>query len=304
MCDSNDTRSNMKRSISPEESCEDFSTSKKTKICQQCTNLGNDLSELSEKLDRQEALHKNAMDNLNAKLDKMIRLLSDLTDSKKHRATKILEKQDEPSNLEAEWGQNSFLLGDGIISMLLKVPEIKEKIDKMKKTLHMSVRAKDKATIASLYDRSRDKLLFPLPSKVSKVILMIGSQDLFDDSLTTLRQASLEEVKQRNRSKLKEKASNVKAMVMKLLQMNMSVVLVVPATSVKRTEVFQHFEEVIEESCEDLPFPHFKLLSLPKLMYNKFPPSAENSLQNFLHLCQTVSNLLFILFQTLNIRRF
>jgi hypothetical protein len=95
----------------------------------------------------------------------------------------------------------------------------------------------------------------------------IGSQDLFQDtSLITLKQASLEEVKFRNKSKLKGKASQIKAMIGKLLKADKQVVYIVPATSVQRKEVFDQFEEILTEVLADLPFPAFKLLKLPLLM--------------------------------------
>ena len=90
---------------------------------------------------------------------------------------------------------------------------------------------------------------------------------MFDDSLLTLKKASLEEVKLKNKSKLKEKAGHIKAMAEKLMKMSYSVILIVPATSIQRNEVFSQFEEILQEVLEELPFPQFKMLNFPELMY-------------------------------------
>ena len=91
---------------------------------------------------------------------------------------------------------------------------------------------------------------------------------MFDESLLTLKKASLEEVKLKNKSKLKEKAGHIKAMAEKLMmKMNYQVIFIVPATSIQRIEVFSQFEEILQEVLEDLAFPQFKMLNFPELMY-------------------------------------
>ena len=328
---------NLKRSL--EESENDSSNKLAKRDLCVCGQITDKLSKLEEQLSKNETSNKLALDSINVKVDKLIRLFGEIVEKEakmtKNLAvlSKLIEKQEEqakpsaqksmgvflqnlnkPSNGEEakqepktnnrpvvvekpkpvneldelRWGQNTFLLGDGLINAMLNVPDIKDKIDKMKKALQLSLRAKDRDTIGKLYDRSRDKLLFPLPNKVARVILSVGSQDLFDESLVTLKQASLEEVKQKNKSKLKEKAGHIKAMIQKLINMGVhSVVYIAPSTSVQRKEIFQHFEEVVEEVLDDLPFPQFKLLSFPQLMYfcilftteiQMFPSRRENVL--------------------------
>jgi hypothetical protein len=84
--------------------------------------------------------------------------------------------------------------------------------------------------------------------------------------LLTLRQASLEEVKLKNRVLLQEKAGQLKGMIKKLLSLNKHVILVVPPAGTQRIEVFRHWEEVVLEAMQDLPMPDFKVLNLPDLV--------------------------------------
>ena len=158
------------------------------------------------------------LDTLNTKVDKLIRLLSDLAENSAKLSknfaeiTKKLEnntKAEKPSaaksvgvflqNLhkneekaknvaekatvqrpnvdplaELKWGLNLYLLGDGIFNMLLSVEDVKGQLDKMKANLHLTIRAKDKATVGSLYDRSRDKFIFAMPPKAKTIVLSIG----------------------------------------------------------------------------------------------------------------------------------
>ena len=169
---------------------------------------------------------------------------------------------------ELKWGQNTYLIGDYVFNTMKEVDDIKEQMRKME-SLNFSLckKNKDKETIGRLYDRSRDKVLFALPNNVQKVIISIGRQDMFDDTLMTLQEGSLEEVKQKNKSKLKEKAGHIKAMAQKLIQMGYSVIFIVPATSIQRIEVFSQFEEILQEVFQDMAFPQFKMLNFPELMY-------------------------------------
>ena len=274
-----------------------------------------------QRLEKENKAQSNTINVMNNKLDKIVRLLSDLTEKEgnmsKHVAnlTKLIEKQAEKSkpnasksmgvfvqNLqkvdsktetngtvkekpeeqpivrppvdeldEFRWAENAFFIGDGLITRLLdNIPEVKEKLELLKRKLNVRSKAKDKEKVSTLYEMSSGKLKVPLPPKVEKVILSIGSQDLFEDkSFLTLKEASLEEVKQANKSGLKKKASQIKALIQKLLSMNKKVVFIIPSTCVQRKEVFQHFEEIVTEVLQDLPFPTFKLLNFPDLMYNE-----------------------------------
>ena len=283
-----------------------------------------DLLTKVQSLERENKAQSNTISAMNNKLDKIVRLLSDLTEKEASMSknvsnlNKLLEKQAEKSkpnatksmgvflqNLqkdesknqsnghnkddkvpienkpivrqpvneldELKWASNSYFIGDGLIGRLDKVPDIKEKLDKMKKELNLRLKSKDKERVCYLYDLSRKQLKAPLHNTVSKVVLSIGSQDLFEDSLLTLKQASLEEVKQANKSELKKKATHIKALIEALMgkKMEKKVVYIIPATCVQRKEVFEHFEEIITETLKDLPFPNFKLLNFPELMYNQ-----------------------------------
>ena len=102
---------------------------------------------------------------------------------------------------------------------------------------------------------------------------------MFDDTLMTLQKGSLEEVKLKNKSKLKEKAGHIKAMAQKLMQMGYSVIFIVPATSIQRIEVFSQFEEILQEVFQDMAFPQFKMLNFPELIkstVNEFKSKEEH----------------------------
>ena len=69
-----------------------------------------------------------------------------------------------------------------------------------------------------------------------------------------------------------------KALIQALMGKNMEkkVVYIIPTTCIERKEVFEHFEEIITETLKDLPFPNFKLINFPELMYNQ---SLQDDLQ-------------------------
>ena len=290
-----------------------------------------DLVSKVQSLERENKAQSNTISAMNNKLDKIVRLLSDLTEKEATMSknvsnlNKLLEKQAEKSkpngsksmgiflqNLqkdesknqsnghnkedkvpidnkpivrqpvdeldELKWAKDSYFIGDGLIGRLEKVPDIKEKLDKMKKELNLRLKSKDKERVCYLYDRSRKQLKAPVHSTVKKVVLSIGSQDLFTDPLLTLKQASKQEVKEANESKLKERATHIKALIQALMGKNMEkkVVYIIPTTCIERKEVFEHFEEIITETLKDLPFPNFKLINFPELMYNQ---SLQDDLQ-------------------------
>ncbi len=216
------------------------------------------LTKLEQKMEKQSANHAKALEALNNKVDRLIRLLSDKTEVESKTAkmlekiAKTVEKKSdvkldkhvaatsmgvfmkkmakESENGESEepqpmqpierrvtnelddyrWGFGTLLLGDGLFLRLNEVEDVKAQVDKMEKHLQFRIKAKEKETIGKMYDKARDKIVFAMPPKVNKIVLSVGFNDLFDDSLATLKDASLEEVKQKNRSKLKEKASQIK----------------------------------------------------------------------------------------------
>lgn len=165
---------------------------------------------------------------------------------------------------ELKWGQDTFFLGDSVFSMMMQVEEIKKKFEMMKE-LNFRHKIKDKATVGTLYDRSKKQVLIAVPP-CRTVVLSIGSQDLCGSDLKTLKEYSKAEVRKRNEPKLKEKARHIKAMIQKLNNMDRNVIYIVPATSVQRQEVFEQFEEILTDVVDDLPYPAFKMLNLPELI--------------------------------------
>ena len=101
----------------------------------------------------------------------------------------------------------------------------------------------------------------------NSIAVSIGAMDLTtDESLLTLRQASLEEVKLRNLAPLQEKALQLRGMVTKLLSLNKQVIVIIPPSGTQRVEVFRHFEEILVETLQDLTSMGLKILNLPELM--------------------------------------
>ena len=106
-----------------------------------------------------------------------------------------------------------------------------------------------------------------LCQNINRIAISIGAADLLsDESLLTLRQASLEEVKQKNLAPLQEKAEQLRGMVTKLLALHKDVILVIPASGTQRVEVFRQWEEIVIETFQDVTLPSFKILNLSDLM--------------------------------------
>jgi hypothetical protein len=147
------------------------------------------------------------------------------------------------------------------------VDDVAVVVKKMEKSVNFRINCRPNEVLSRLYDDKRDKLLFAVPPKIYRIAISIASHDLMtDQSLLTLRQASLEEVKLKNRVLLQEKAGRLKGMIKKLLSLNKHVILVVPPAGTQRIEVFRHWEEVVLEAMQDLPMPDFKILNLPDLV--------------------------------------
>ena len=317
--------SNLKRSINGEEN--DLPPYKKLKNsesepCASCEELSTKVSQLEEKLDKQSSSQNVAFDVLNNKLDKLIRILSDVheQESKVTKAIANLNKAIEESkplpparsvgaflqNLQGQsekaeksqksstppvetkvekrkpvdemdelrWCQNVYFFGQSLSQMLQECYN-DDQLKKMKSILNMKIYPKGVVKVGDLYNLQKQVFNVPLPAKVTKVVLFIGEQDLFDESLLTLKQASLEDVKQNNKRSLEKIARQIKAMGQKLLEMRKQVIYIIPVTCVQRKEVFQQFEEVVMEVLSELKAePNFKILNLPELMYimpNVFP---------------------------------
>ena len=334
--------STLKRSINGEEN--DLPPYKRLKnseseTCASCEELSTKVSQLEEKLDKQSSSQNVAFDVLNNKLDKLIRILSDVheQESKVTKAIANLNKAIEESkplpparsvgaflqNLQGQsekaeksqksstppvetkvekrkpvdemdelrWCQNVYFFGQSLSQMLQECFN-DDQLKKMKSILNMKIYPKGVVKVGDLYNIQKQVFNVPLPAKVTKVVLFIGEQDLFDESLLTLKQASLEDVKQNNKRSLEKIARQIKAMGQKLLEMRKQVIYIIPVTCVQRKEVFQQFEEVVVEVLSELKAePNFKLLNLPELMY--ILPNASPILLFLLHS-------VFFLFQSIN----
>ena len=94
-------------------------------------------------------------------------------------------------------------------------------------------------------DETRESLICALPSKCFKVAISVGTYDLKDNSLITLKEASMEEVRRRNEPKLVSKAALLRDLVMKLISQNKSVVVMIPPHGEERIELHSHWEEIL-----------------------------------------------------------
>ena len=96
-----------------------------------------------------------------------------------------------------------------------------------------------------MYDEQREQLICALPTRCYKVGISVGTYDLKDNSLITLKEASMEEVRRRNEPKLVSKAALLRDLVMKLISQNKSVVVMIPPHGEERIELHSHWEEIL-----------------------------------------------------------
>ena len=214
--------------------------------------------------------------------------LQDQSNNSSKKPEKALPKSEpkierKPANEldELQWGKNVYLCGDSLFQNLQDIDDVKVKLEKMKKALGMRIQTIAKAKIEDLFDKKKDVFKRPIAQIVSKIVISIGSQDLQDENLCTLKQAPLEEVIQKNKQSLEKKANHIRSMIRKLLKMGKSVIFIIPSTCVQRKEVFAQFEEIVLEVLTELKVePNFKILNLPELMYYKTKILFKNLFKN------------------------
>ena len=93
----------------------------------------------------------------------------------------------------------------------------------------------------------------------------MGTFDLKDNSLITLKEASMEEV--RRKSKLAAKTGLLCVLVMRLNGQNKSVVVMIPPHSEDRIELHHHWEEIILATLKDIKFPKIRILNMAQVFH-------------------------------------
>ena len=93
----------------------------------------------------------------------------------------------------------------------------------------------------------------------------MGTYDLKDNSLITLKEASMEEVRRRNEPKLAAKAGLLRDLVMRLNSQNKSVVVMIPPHGEDRIELHHHWEEIILATLKDIKFPKIRILNMAQV---------------------------------------
>merc|ERR1711915_597696 len=123
------------------------------------------------------------------------------------------------------------------------VDDIHNIVTRMEKKVNLRVMGKEGETLSRMYDEQRECLISALPTRCFKVGISVGTYDLKDNSLITLKEASMEEVRRRNEPKLVAKANILRDLVSKLISQNKSVVIMIPPHGEKRTEAARRFEK-------------------------------------------------------------
>ena len=100
---------------------------------------------------------------------------------------------------------------------------------------------------------------------LSQVGISVGTYDLKDNSLITLKEASMEEVRRRNEPKLAAKAGLLRDLVMRLNSQNKSVVVMIPPHGEDRIELHHHWEEIILATLKDIKFPKIRILNMAQV---------------------------------------
>ena len=96
----------------------------------------------------------------------------------------------------------------------------------------------------------------------------MGSFDLKDKFLITLKESSMEEVRRRNESKLAAKTGLLCVLVMRLNGQNKSVVVMIPPHSEDRIELHHHWEEIILATLKDIKFPNIRILKMAHQVFH------------------------------------
>jgi len=177
---------------------------------------------------------------------------------------------------EMKWGLNMALIGDGHWKSFNIVDDIHNIVSRMEKKVNLRVMGKEGETLSRMYDEQRECLISALPTRCFKVGISIGTYDLKDNSLITLKEASMEEVRRRNEPKLVSKAKLLRDLVSKLISQNKSVVIMIPPHGEERIELHHHWEEILMSTLKDIRFPKLRVLNMAQVMRSTMSEFRNN----------------------------
>merc|ERR1719369_3904 len=177
---------------------------------------------------------------------------------------------------EMKWGLNMALIGDGHWKSFNIVDDIHNIVTRMEKKVNLRVMGKEGETLSRMYDEQRECLISALPTRCYKVGISIGTYDLKDNSLITLKEASMEEVRRRNEPKLMNKAVLLRDLVTKLINQNKTVIIMIPPHGEERIELHHHWEEILLATLKDVPFPKLRILNMAQVMRSTMSEFRNN----------------------------
>merc|ERR1719158_550943 len=177
---------------------------------------------------------------------------------------------------EMKWGLNMAMIGDGHWKSFNIVEDIQNIVSRMERKVNFRVMGKEGETLSRMYDETRESLIAALPTRCYKVAISIGTYDLKDNSLITLKEASMEEVRRRNEPKLLSKATLLRDLVTKLIAQNKSVVIMIPPHGEERIELHHHWEEILLATLKDIRFPKLRILNMAQVMRSTMSEFRNN----------------------------
>ena len=102
-----------------------------------------------------------------------------------------------------------------------------------------------------------------------QICISIGATDILEaksEHIITLKEGPLSNVRKHNLPTLQFMAKSIRDMIQKLLAMDKCVLLLIPLYGKQRREVFDQWQNVLQDTMDDLPFPSFRMLNLQSLM--------------------------------------
>ena len=168
------------------------------------------------------------------------------------------------------------LIGDGHWKSFNMVEDIHKITGRMEHKVNFRVMGKEGETLSRMYDEQRECLISPLPTRCYKVAISVGTYDLKDNSLITLKEASMEEVRRRNEAKLVAKAELLRDLVIRLNNQNKSVVVMIPPHGEERIELHHHWEEIVLSTLKDIKFPKIRILNMGQVMRSTMSEFRNN----------------------------
>jgi len=179
---------------------------------------------------------------------------------------------------EMKWALNMTLVGDAHWNCMYSVEDIKNIVQRMERKVNFKVICNDNETLGNLYDEERDTLCFNLPKTCYKVGISIGTYELSDPILITLKDAPMDEVRRRNEPRLNQKARVLRDLVLNLIRQNKQVLVMIPPHGEERMEVHAHWEEILLNKLKDIRFPSIRILNMAQTMrstMNEFKNNAD-----------------------------